>query len=139
MIDNGLCGCGNGLRAIKYCALGLGILNFSSATAALTPMLSQAEDLLKAVDIAAAQAFLLQFLELMPGREYSISLFYRLLREQNWLARAEAVIRRVVAINRNNFWVTNELTLMLLNKGALGETGIHQLSHSHRAAERAGA
>jgi Tfp pilus assembly protein PilF len=30
-----------------------------------------------------------------------------------------------VAINPNNFWATNELTLSLLNKGALAEAEIH--------------
>jgi tetratricopeptide (TPR) repeat protein len=125
MIENGLCPCGSLLRRVKCCGLDLSTLSPAAATAALTPMLTQAEAVAKSGDLAGAEAILLQFLELAPGREDALSLFYRLLREQNRMPPAEAIIRRVVAINPNNFWATNELTLMLLNKGALGEAEIH--------------
>ena len=35
------------------------------------------------------------------------------------------LIRRVVALNPNDFWATNELTLLLLGNGALAEAEIH--------------
>ena len=40
-------------------------------------------------------------------------------------AAAEALIRRVVALYPNDFWATNELTLLLLGKGALAEAEVH--------------
>ncbi|OYY02472.1 MAG: pilus assembly protein, partial [Acidocella sp. 35-58-6] len=117
MIETSLCPCGSGLRQIKCCALDLSTLSPASATAALTPMLAQAETLLNAGDITAAKALLQQFLELAPGREDALVLYHNLLRSQNNMPAAEVVIRRVVTLNPNNFWATNELTLMLINRG----------------------
>ena len=125
MVDLGLCSCGSGLRRIRCCGLDLGALSPAEATAFLSPQVVQADNLAKAGDWAGAESILRQVLELAPGREDALSLFYRLCREQNRLAAAEALIRRIVAINPNNFWATNELTLMLLNKGALGEAELH--------------
>jgi tetratricopeptide (TPR) repeat protein len=64
-------------------------------------------------------------LELAPGREDALILLYRLFRQHHRPQPAEALIRRAVTLNPNNFWATNELTLMLLNKGALGEAELH--------------
>ena len=64
-------------------------------------------------------------LELAPGCEEALVLLYRIHHENGRLPAAEALIRRVVALNPNNFWATNELTLMLLNKGALAEAELH--------------
>ncbi|HQT38346.1 MAG TPA: sulfotransferase [Acidocella sp.] len=125
MIETSLCPCGSGLRQIKCCALDLSTLSPASATAALTPMLAQAETLLNAGDITAAKALLQQFLELAPGREDALVLYHNLLRIQNNMPAAEVVIRRVVTLNPNNFWATNELTLMLINRGALAEAEMH--------------
>ncbi|HQT65232.1 MAG TPA: sulfotransferase [Acidocella sp.] len=113
------------MRQIRCCALDLSTLSPPAATAALNPLLAQAEALVKADDAPGALAVLLQFLEMAPGREDGLVLFYQLLRAQNVIPAAEAVIRRVVSLNPNNFWATNELTLMLLNKGALAEAELH--------------
>ena len=91
----------------------------------LTPLLAQAEAALNAGDAAAAEAVLQQILELAPGREDALMLLYRLCRQQNRPQPAEALIRRVVALNPNHFWATNELTLMLLARGGLAEAELH--------------
>ena len=64
-------------------------------------------------------------MELAPGREEALVLLYRLCRQQQRPQPAEALIRRVVTLNPNNFWATNELTLMLLAKSALAEAEVH--------------
>ncbi len=125
MVDHTLCPCGSGLRRIRCCALDLSSLSPPEATAALTPMLAQAEAALAAGDAAAAEAQTRRVLELAPGREDALLLLYRLSRQGQKLPAAEALIRRVVLLNPNNFWATNELTLMLLNKAALGEAEVH--------------
>ncbi len=125
MVDNTLCPCGSGLRRIRCCGLDMASLSPADATAALLPLLTQAEAAQKNGDTAQAEALTRQVLELAPGREEALSFLYRLCRTQNRLPPAEALIRRVVALNPNNFWATNELTLMLLNKGALGEAEVH--------------
>jgi tetratricopeptide (TPR) repeat protein len=95
------------------------------ATAALVPMLTAAEAALKTGDITTAENSVRHMLELAPGREDALIFLYRLSRQQNRPQAAEALIKRVVSLNPNNFWATNELTLMLLNKGALAEAEIH--------------
>ncbi len=125
MADINLCPCGSGLRRIRCCGLDFGSLSPAEATAPLLPLVEQAEQKFKAGDAAGAEAGIRQFLELAPGREEGLVFFYRLLRHQQKMQPAEAVIRRVVTLNPNNFWATNELTLMLLNRGALGEAEVH--------------
>jgi tetratricopeptide (TPR) repeat protein len=125
MVEQNFCPCGSGLRRIRCCALDLSTLSGPEATAALLPMLEQADARLKAGDMAGAEGLVKQLLEVAPGREEALVFFYRLLRQQNRLQPAEAIIRRVVTLNPNNFWATNELTLMLLNRGALAEAEVH--------------
>jgi len=38
---------------------------------------------------------------------------------------AETLLRRLVALNPNIFWATNELTLLLMAKGNLAEAEVH--------------
>ena len=125
MVDFTPCPCGSDLRRIRCCALDLATLSPPEATNALTPMLIQAETSLKAGDITTAENSVRHMLELAPGREDALLFLYRTSRQQNRMPAAEALIRRVVTINPNNFWATNELTLMLLGKGALAEAEIH--------------
>jgi tetratricopeptide (TPR) repeat protein len=125
MVDQTACPCGSGLRRIRCCALDFATLSPAEATNALMPLLEQAGTALKARDEPMAERLTRQALELAPGREDALIFLYRLLRQQNRPIPAEALIRRVVALNPNNFWATNELTLMLLNKGALSEAELH--------------
>ncbi len=125
MVDFTPCPCGSGLRRARCCGLDLSTLSPPEAANTLVPMLAQAEAALKAGDTATAELNVRHMLELAPGREDALLFLYRLSRQQNRLEAAEALIRRVVAINPNNFGATNELTLMLLGKGALAEAEIH--------------
>ena len=125
MVDFTPCPCGSGLRRIRCCALDLATLSPPDATNALTPMLTQAEASLKAGDITTAENSVRHMLELAPGREDALLFLYRTSRQQNRMPAAEALIRRVVTLNPNNLWATNELALLLLGKGALAEAEIH--------------
>ena len=125
MADLTPCPCGSGLRRVRCCALDLALLSPPEATQALAPMLAQAEAALKAGDVKAAENQVRHMLELAPGREDGLIFLYQLSRRAQRMQASEALIKRVVALNPNNFWATNELTLMLLNKGALGEAELH--------------
>jgi tetratricopeptide (TPR) repeat protein len=95
------------------------------ASGVLSPIFAQAEAAFDAGDTAAAEIQICGLLELAPGREDALILLYRITRKAGRWAAAEALIRRAVAINPNNFWATNELTLLLLGKGALPEAELH--------------
>ncbi len=110
---------------MRCCALDFSTLSPPEAAGVLAPLLAQAEAALMAGDMATAEMQAHQVLELAPGREDALMLLYRLCRQQNRPQAAEALIRRVVALNPNNFWATNELTLLLLAKGALAEAETH--------------
>ena len=125
MVDQILCPCGSQLRRIRCCGLDFNTLSPPEATAVVLPLLAQAEAAQQANDLMTADRAVRQALELAPGREDALILLYRLCRQQNRPQPAEALIRRVVALNPNNFWATNELTLMLLSKGALAEAELH--------------
>ena len=88
-------------------------------------MLTQAEAALGAGDIVIAESSVRHMLELAPGREDGLLFLYRLSRQQNRMAAAEVLVRRVVVLNPNNFYATNELTLLLLGKGQLAEAELH--------------
>jgi tetratricopeptide (TPR) repeat protein len=125
MIDFTSCGCGSGLRRLRCCGLDLTTISPAEATAALSPMIIQADSEFNAGKIEAAEANILRVLELAPGREDALTLLYRISRKAGRMPAAEMLIRRVVAVNPNNFWATNELTLLLLGKGALAEAEMH--------------
>ena len=125
MIDLSLCGCGSGLRRLRCCALDFAWLSPPEAAALLAPVMERAEAALRAGDAEAAAGHLRALLELAPGCEEALISLYRIHNENGRPAAAEALIRRIVALNPNNFWATNELTLILLNKGALAEAELH--------------
>ncbi|GAA5266027.1 hypothetical protein ACOSOMT5_P2454 [Acidiphilium sp. MT5] len=125
MVDMTPCPCGSGLRRLRCCAMDLATLSPAESSAALKPMLEEAEVSLQARDGAAAAAKLMAVLELAPGREDALFALYRLRREEGKLGAAETLLRRLVTINPNNFMPTNELTLLLLGRGALAEAEVH--------------
>ncbi len=125
MIDLAPCGCGSGLRRLRCCGLDLASISPVEASAVLLPVYRAAETAFNAGDAAAAATHICSLLELAPGREDALILLYRISRQAGRWPAAEALIRRAVAINPNNFWATNELTLMLLGKNALAEAELH--------------
>ncbi len=125
MVDLAPCDCGSGLRRLRCCALDFATLSPLEATNVLAPMLAEAEAVLAAGDVAGAENRARHLLELAPGREDALLFLYRTSRQEGRMKAAEALIRRVVALNPNNFWATNELTLMLLDKGQLAEAELH--------------
>jgi tetratricopeptide (TPR) repeat protein len=72
-----------------------------------------------------AERLCLDVLELAPDRPGALSVLYSIRKDQGKAAAAEALIRRLVHFEPNNFEATNEIALMLLSKGALGEAEIH--------------
>ncbi len=125
MIDTTPCPCGSGLRRLRCCALDASATSPAEASLALAPMLAAAQAALQAGDTPLAQANVCHLLELAPTREDALIFLFQLCREQGRIKAAEALIRRVVALNPNNFWATNELTLMLLANGALEQAELH--------------
>lgn len=60
-----------------------------------------------------------------PDRRGALSVLYEIRKAQGRAQAAEALIRRIVALDPNNLVATNELSLILLGEGSLAEAEIH--------------
>src|SRR5580692_7872757 len=120
-----LCPCGSGLRPGRCCSLQLGALPPPDATRHLVPLVERAFQAYQQGDRNTAERLCLDVLELAPDRPGALSVLYRIRKEQGKAPAGEALLRRLVFFEPNNFDATNELALMLLGKGALGEAEVH--------------
>jgi tetratricopeptide (TPR) repeat protein len=122
--DPSLCACGSGLRAVRCCGQDLSLKALSGAARHLAPLAERAQAAFAQGDSAEATSLCLEVLELAPGHPQALALLFQI-RRGDRPAAAEALLRRLVALYPNDFWATNELTLLLLAKGALGDAEVH--------------
>ncbi len=118
---SGDCPCGSGLSQIRCCGLDPRLLAETEAHRHLLPVEEQAVRAHRAGDREAALRLALDVLELAPGRVPALGVLYELRRAQGVQPAAEALVRRIVAVQPNNFWAVNEMALLLLGRGALAE------------------
>ena len=116
-----LCDCGSGLRAVRCCNLQLGALPPAAATRHLVPLVERALQAHRQGANETAERLCLDVLELAPDRPGALSVLYEIRKAQGKARAAEALIRRIVALDPNNLVATNELALILLGKGSLAE------------------
>jgi tetratricopeptide (TPR) repeat protein len=121
----GLCPCGSGLRPARCCALQPAAIPAAEATSHLVPLVERAIQAYRQGARDVAERLCLDVLELAPDRPGALSLLYSIRKEEGKLAAADALIRRMVHFDPNNFEATNELALRLLGRGALGEAEAH--------------
>jgi tetratricopeptide (TPR) repeat protein len=120
-----LCDCGSGLRAVRCCGMQLGALPPAGATRHLVPLVERAMQAHRQGALDTAERLCLDVLELAPDRPGALSILYEIRKAQNKPRAAEALIRRIVALDPNNLVATNELALILLGKGSLAEAEVH--------------
>ena len=123
-VDPSLCVCGSGLRAMRCCGQDINLKAPPAAARHVAPLAERALAAHGEGKIDEATALCLDVLELAPGQAQALKLLYQI-RRGVVPAAAEALIRRVVALYPNDFSATNELTLLLLGKGALAEAEVH--------------
>ncbi len=115
------CPCGSGLSHVRCCGQDPRLLAETEAHRHLLPVEERAVQAHRAGDRESALRLALDVLELAPGRVAALGVLYELRRAQGQQAAAEALIRRIVAVQPNNFWAVNEMALLLLGRGALAE------------------
>jgi tetratricopeptide (TPR) repeat protein len=125
VVDPGLCECGSGLRRSRCCGLDFAVRTSPESGRHLVPLVERAVQAHRKGAIDTAEQLCLEVLELAPDRPGALTVLYQVRKSQNRHAAAEALIRRIVAFDPNNFWATNELTLLLFAKGNLAEAEIH--------------
>ena len=120
-----LCPCDSGLRYGSCCALPPVAPPPPNALRHLAALVQQATQANRDGDLATAERLCLDVLELVPIEWGALRLLYEIRKAQARHNAVEALIRRLVALDANDFWATNELTLMLLNKGVMAEAEVH--------------
>ena len=120
-----LCPCGSGLRAARCCGMENLVPSPPEATRHLVPLVERAIQAHRTGAIDTAERLCLDVLELAPDRPGALTVLYEIRKAQGNRRAAEALVRRMVALDPNNLWATNELALILLGKGDLAEGEVH--------------
>src|ERR1700712_1550965 len=119
-----MCPCGSGLRAARCCSMNPNAMPPAESSRHLMPLVERAVGAHRQGAIETAERLCLDVLELAPDRPGALTILYQIRKDQGNHRAAEALLRRVVALDPNNFSATNEFALMLLGKGAIQEAEV---------------
>ena len=115
-----LCPCNSGLRHGSCCAL-VPVSAPQNSLRHLIPIVKCAAEAHSQGNVEVAERLCLDVLELIPVEHNALRILYEIRKIKAEYNAAEALIRRLVSLDPNDFWAITELTLMLLNKGTLDE------------------
>jgi tetratricopeptide (TPR) repeat protein len=119
-----MCPCGSGLRAARCCAVDQASMPLPASARHLVPLIERAVVAYRQGAIETAELLCLDVLELAPDRPGALTVLYQIRRDRGNHLAAEALIRRVVSLDPNDFAATNEYALLLMGKGAIQEAEI---------------
>src|ERR1039457_5286251 len=111
-----LCAGGSGLSRARCCELNLATLGAPEASRHLLPLEERAMEARRSGATDEAETLALDVLELAPGRTRTLAVLYEIRKARGRAEASAALIRRIVALDPNNFWAINELTLLLLGR-----------------------
>ena len=100
-------------------------LPLAGADAPLQSLVARANELHRANALADAERCCHEVLELAPTQPDALGILYQICRSTDRPVAAEVLLRRMVNFHPNTFWATNDLILLLLDKGAVLEAEIH--------------
>ncbi len=120
-----LCPCGSGLRRLNCCEASPGALRPTEAIRHLTPLIERATQALRTGAAGVAERLAIDILELAPGQTGALAVLYEVRKASGPASAVEALIRRLVSLDPNNYWAINEITLLMLGKGSLAEAETH--------------
>ena len=120
-----LCPCDSGLRHGSCCALVPIAQPPPNSLGHLAPLVQRATQANRDGDLTVAERLCLDVLELLPIERVALRVLYEIRKAEGRHNAVEALIRRLVALDANDFWAVHELTLMLLNKGIMAEAEVN--------------
>jgi len=132
-----LCVCGSGLTRARCCELNLATLGAREASRHLAPLEQRAAEAHGSGSAAEAERLALDVLELAPGRTRALAVLYEIRKAQGKSDASAALIGRIVALEPNNFWATNEITLLRLGRGNVIDAERHARNAVRIAPENA--
>ncbi len=101
-IDPRLCACGSGLRRARCCELDAAALAPQDAARHLQPLIEQAQRAQRENRLSAAESLCHEILELAPGQQEALAVLYHICQGQGRQKAAQALVRRIVALNPNH-------------------------------------
>ena len=119
------CPCASGLPAAKCCALDVATLAPPQTHQPLLPKVDQAIAAHSRGAHAEAERLCLDVLELAPGQGGALAVLFHIRRVQGRHMAAQALLGRLVALQPNNVWATQELALLLFGRGDLAAAEHH--------------
>jgi tetratricopeptide (TPR) repeat protein len=120
-----LCDCGSGLSRSRCCQCDFSHGVTPEAIRHLLPLEEKALAAHRSGAAEEAERLALDVVELAPGRITPLSILYEIRKAQGQRSATAALIRRIVALEPNNFWATNEVTLMSIASGDTAEALRH--------------
>jgi tetratricopeptide (TPR) repeat protein len=135
--ESQLCACGSGLTRARCCELNLASLGAREASRHLAPLEERAAEAQRSGATEEAKRLALDVLELAPGRSRALTVLYEIRKAQATPEASAALIRRIVTLEPNNFWATNELTLLLRGRGNVHDAERHARNAMRMAPENA--
>ncbi len=90
----------------------------------LVPLVERAIQAWRVGSKAVAERLCLEVLEAAPGQPGALTVLYKIRKSEGMTSAATALARRIVALDPNNLWATNELCLLLLRARDLTEAQV---------------
>ena len=128
-----LCACGSGLRARRCCDLEPNYVAPPDAREALERLVKKAAKALANSNIAAAEKHALEALDKAPRLPGALAILYQARRRAGEDQAALTLLQRLVALEPNNIDATQELAMLLFQKGDL-PAAEHQARNAIRLA-----
>src|SRR4051794_5226210 len=110
MSPDASCRCDSGLHHRSCCGLAVAAPPPPGSLSLLVPYAQQAEHAHRSGATEIAERLCLDILELIPIERSALRVLYEIRKSQGRRVAAEALIRRLVAFNPNDFQTINELT-----------------------------
>lgn len=120
-----LCACGSGLRTCRCCNLDLSYVAPDEARARIDRLLDWAAKALANGDADAAKARILEALDVAPRLPRALWMLYQIRQRAGQEQAALTLLQRLVAFEPNNVEATQELAMMLFQRGDLAAAEHH--------------
>jgi Tfp pilus assembly protein PilF len=120
-----LCACGSGLRSCRCCELDPTFAASSEAVKRVDILADRAAKALASGDAVAAEAGSLEVLNIAPRFLGALWILYQIRRRAGHEQAALALLQRLVAVAPNNVEATQELALLLFQRGDLAAAEHH--------------
>jgi TPR repeat protein len=120
-----MCTCGSGLRSCRCCDLSVSYMAPSEAHERINTFMSRARLALVNGDVTAVERLCLNTLEVAPRVPDALWMLYQVRQRADQQQAAMVLLQRLVAVDPNNLDATQELAMLLFQRGDLSAAEQH--------------